>query len=384
MVDIYVNDKGTTKKVVKLYVNNDGNVVEVKEGYVNDKGNVKQFYASAGPPSPPGNFRATAQTSSSITLAWDASVENGFPVTFYELQRSTNNVDWTNTITVASGTFSYQYTGLAADTPYFFRIKAKSSVGDSAYSTTSAQTVAGPPLTPTASILAASTTASSVSIRVTPNSAGPAQTQFLVDIYDRSNGREVGVRTDQFPNTTFPGQSTLVVSSLTSNTAYSFYVRAQNAAGSSQAYEAGVMCTSRSGLGTTGSVTTAEDPCDTGTFKDVGYGKNIASEGGCGIEYGTTNIAAINGKTVEQINRPGSAKFAIALLGGNTNQFFLRKVTTYPGSSTGSPSARTFLPGNAVFTSGLGTTGQICKWDWTLPDAMPWEIGQSYTVVIEY
>ncbi|MEV8634163.1 carbohydrate-binding protein [Streptosporangium sp. NPDC051023] len=74
------------------------------------------------PPSVPGNLRVTATTSSSISLAWDASTDN-VGVTGYEVYRGTTLV------TTATGT-SYTDSGLAASTSYTYTVRARDAAGN--------------------------------------------------------------------------------------------------------------------------------------------------------------------------------------------------------------------------------------------------------------
>ncbi|MFF4413033.1 fibronectin type III domain-containing protein [Streptosporangium sp. NPDC001559] len=74
------------------------------------------------PPSVPGNVRVTGTSSSSISLAWDASTDN-VGVTGYEVYRGTTLV------TTATGT-SYTDSGLAASTSYTYTVRARDAAGN--------------------------------------------------------------------------------------------------------------------------------------------------------------------------------------------------------------------------------------------------------------
>jgi hypothetical protein len=108
---------------------------------------------AAGPTtlSTPGSFSATAASSSQINLTWsDVSGEAS-----YELQRGSVS-DYSDAVTIhspAAGSTSYNNTGLAASTTYYYRLRA---VGDgtayatSAWATTSATTQSAADVTPPA------------------------------------------------------------------------------------------------------------------------------------------------------------------------------------------------------------------------------------------
>jgi chitodextrinase len=73
------------------------------------------------PPTAPGNVRSTAQTDTSVTLAWDASTDN-VGVVGYEVRGAGKT-------TSATGTTA-TITGLTADTEYSFTVVAKDAAGN--------------------------------------------------------------------------------------------------------------------------------------------------------------------------------------------------------------------------------------------------------------
>jgi len=74
------------------------------------------------PPTAPGNLRSTGVTSSSVSLAWDASTDN-VGVTGYDVYTGTS---LTKTVTGTSTTV----TGLAPATSYTFTVKARDAAGN--------------------------------------------------------------------------------------------------------------------------------------------------------------------------------------------------------------------------------------------------------------
>lgn len=115
-------------------------------------GNVKSIVmagAGAGggsttqPPAAPSNLTATAASSSQINLAW---TDNSTNETGFAIDRATSSTFSSGlaTSTVGAGVTSFQATGLAASTTYYFRVRATNSAGSSANSNTaSAATQAG-------------------------------------------------------------------------------------------------------------------------------------------------------------------------------------------------------------------------------------------------
>ncbi|MFI6601929.1 carbohydrate-binding protein [Nonomuraea sp. NPDC050536] len=73
-------------------------------------------------PSVPGNLHSTATTSTSISLAWNASTDN-VGVTGYDVYRGSTKV------TTATGT-SYTDTGLTAATSYTYTVRARDAAGN--------------------------------------------------------------------------------------------------------------------------------------------------------------------------------------------------------------------------------------------------------------
>ncbi|GEM_PF-1755052 len=82
-------------------------------------------------PSAPGNLTAIAASSSQINLAWadSASDESGF-----QIERSANaSGPFALIATAAANVTVYSNTGLAANTPYFYRVRATNANGNSTY-----------------------------------------------------------------------------------------------------------------------------------------------------------------------------------------------------------------------------------------------------------
>ncbi|WP_214104804.1 cellulase family glycosylhydrolase [Acrocarpospora catenulata] len=89
------------------------------------------------PPSVPGNLRSTGTTSSSVSLAWNASTDN-VGVTGYEVYRGSTQV------ATVTGT-SHTDTGLAAATSYTYTVRARDAAGNRSAASTAitVQTASG-------------------------------------------------------------------------------------------------------------------------------------------------------------------------------------------------------------------------------------------------
>ena len=96
-----------------------------------------------GPPADPGNFNATAVSTSQINLSWsDVAGE-----TSYELDYSTasSSGPWTALGPLPANGTAYNHIGLPASTMHYYRLRAVNGYGNSAYVSTSAATLAPAP-----------------------------------------------------------------------------------------------------------------------------------------------------------------------------------------------------------------------------------------------
>ncbi len=165
-------------------------------------------------PSVPTNLVASNITQSSVDLNWNASTDN-IGVTGYDVYQG-------NTVIATVSNTSYQVTGLSSNTSYDFSIKAKDAAGNisaastSVNVTTASQTDTQAPTAPTG--LAASNT-----------------TQTTTDLSWNASTDNVGVSGyDVYRGTTVITTVTATsyqVTGLSPNTAYTFSIKAKDAAG---------------------------------------------------------------------------------------------------------------------------------------------------------
>ncbi len=165
-------------------------------------------------PTVPGGLTASNSTQTTIDLNWNASTDN-VGVAGYDVYQG-NTV-----ITTVTGT-SYQVTGLSPNTAYSFTVRAKDAAGnESSASNTANATTLGQPDTqaPTApsALVASNITQTTVDLNWNGSTDNVGVTG-----YDVSQGNTV--------ITTVTG-TTYKVTGLSPNTAYSFSVRAKDAAG---------------------------------------------------------------------------------------------------------------------------------------------------------
>lgn len=101
-----------------------------------------QFGGGPLPPAAPTSLTAGSATVNSIVLGWTdtAADENGFAI-----ERSLNGTSWSQVATVGANIVSFLQTGLAAGTPYYFRVRAFNGGGYSSYSNTATATTLSMP-----------------------------------------------------------------------------------------------------------------------------------------------------------------------------------------------------------------------------------------------
>jgi Zn-dependent metalloprotease/chitodextrinase len=165
-------------------------------------------------PSAPTNLVASNISATSLTLNWTASTDN-IGVTGYDVYQNGSKL---GTVTTATANI----TGLTASTTYQFYVRAKDAVGNiSAASstlsaTTSSSTDTQAPTAPT-NLAASGIAATSLTLNWAASSDNVGVTGYNVYL----NGALIGTVTTTTAN----------ITGLTANTAYQFYVNAQDAAG---------------------------------------------------------------------------------------------------------------------------------------------------------
>jgi endoglucanase len=167
-------------------------------------------------PSAPSNVSVTGTTSSSVSLSWSASTDN-VGVTAYQIFRGGTQVGTT------SGT-SFTDSGLSASTTYSYTVKAVDAAGNvsAASSAVSATTQQGstadttPPSAPS-NLSVTGTTSSSVSLSWSASTDNVGVTGYKIF----RGGTQVGTAT----------ATSFTDSGLSASTAYSYTVKANDAAG---------------------------------------------------------------------------------------------------------------------------------------------------------
>ncbi|HKF22241.1 MAG TPA: cellulose binding domain-containing protein [Candidatus Angelobacter sp.] len=177
------------------------------------------------PPTTPTGLRVTGATTSSISLAWNASTDNVAVTQYVVLEGSAQVGSPTAT--------SFTVTGLQAGTTYTFSVLAKDASGNASTPSASvtAQTSSGTSTGPTAptGLQLGIVTPTSVALGWNPSTGGAGALT-----YDILNGGVVAASTEA---------TAFTVTGLTPNTSYSFTVRAKDTAGNQSAPSSAVAVT---------------------------------------------------------------------------------------------------------------------------------------------
>jgi regulation of enolase protein 1 (concanavalin A-like superfamily) len=89
------------------------------------------FSSATTPPAPPSNLVANAISSTQVSLSWS---DNSSNETAFKIERSTDNINFVLVNTTGANNPSVIDTGLAANTLYYYRVRATNSAGSSSYS----------------------------------------------------------------------------------------------------------------------------------------------------------------------------------------------------------------------------------------------------------
>jgi chitodextrinase len=185
------------------------------------------------PPTAPSGLLATAVSTSQINLTWTASTDN-VGVTAYLLERCAGASCSSFAQISGNATSPYGDTGLNASTSYSYRIRATDAAGNlSGYSNTASATTQTPPDTqpPTAPSgpTATAVSSSQVNLSWTASTDNVGVTSYLVESCS-------GAGCSNFAQIGSPAGTAFSNTGLTASTAYSYRVRATDAAGNLSGY----------------------------------------------------------------------------------------------------------------------------------------------------
>ena len=187
---------------------------------------------TATPPSAPTNLTASVVSSTQVNLSWtDASSnEDGF-----QIERSIGSGGFVLLATVGANVTTFANSGLTPSTTYNYRVRAVNPAGSSAFTATaSATTVSTPPpppppppaTAPAAPTNLAARAISSTQINLSWSDGSNNETGFQIE-------RSTGTNAFALLTTVGANVTTFANTGLSPSTAYTYRVRAINAAGNS-------------------------------------------------------------------------------------------------------------------------------------------------------
>src|ERR1017187_1054414 len=172
------------------------------------------------PPLPPSpTLQATATSSSQVHLSWSTTATG---IILFSMERRTTTGVYSQISQPIATSTSFDDSGLTGSTTYLYRMRVQTGAGFSPYSNeVTATTLQALPAAPT-NLAAAAISSSQVNLTWTNNAPDAVAIRVEVQAAGSSTFTDIGAT------------STLTstgITNLQTNTAYSFRVRAQNAAG---------------------------------------------------------------------------------------------------------------------------------------------------------
>src|SRR5713226_3532998 len=188
--------------------------------------------ADTTPPTAPSNLVATAASGAQINLSWTASTDN-VGVTGYRVERC-QGAGCSTFVQIATPTgTTYGNTGLAAGTPYSYRVRATDAAGNlSDYSNTASATTLTPdtqPPTSPSNLAATAASSGQINLSWTASTDNVGVTGYLVE-------RCQGAGCSTFAQIGSTASTAYGDAGLSASTAYSYRVRATDAAGNLSGY----------------------------------------------------------------------------------------------------------------------------------------------------
>jgi chitodextrinase len=270
-------------------------------------------------PSVPANIQVTGVTTNSIFLNWNDSTDN-VGVTGYAILRNGTQVG-------TSATSSFVSTGLNPATTYSFAVRARDAAGNISgnSATVTAQTSAPTPVPDTqapttpGNFRVIATTTNSVSLAWSASSDNVKVQRYMIYLKPDS------ALTNQYTSTT---NLTVTIWGRKPNTAYSFTIRAKDAAGN---YSAPATLTAT----TPGDGTTPPPPPSSSVVNDTFTGVNGASLNGRVSDSGHTWEVARSSFTIQnnEVVHGGNPAYALVRNIGITNSMIVESKITLPATA---------------------------------------------------
>jgi hypothetical protein len=203
----------------------------VRATYIDSSAYSNNASATTLPPNPPAptNLVATPVSGSEVDLTW---TDNATNETSYTVQRAPDNNGvagaYATIATLGANATSYNNTGLAANTTYWYRVRVTNAGGSSPFTVTNATTLIAPPVPPSGLAAKATTNATTATLTWTDNSID--ETGFRIELAPDVGG-VAGAYTEI--GTVAANVKTYTATALTGATKYWFRVRAYSTYGNS-------------------------------------------------------------------------------------------------------------------------------------------------------
>jgi chitodextrinase len=173
----------------------------------------------------PSNLVATAAGNTQINLSWTAATETGGTPTNYLIERCTGSACSNFAQVGTSATTTFSNIGLLGSTSYSYRVRATDASNNfSAYSNTSSATTAAPSFTAPSNLTATAAGPAQINLSwAAATETGGTISQYLIE-------RCAGAACNNFAQVGTSATTTFNDTGLTASTAYSYRVRATDAA----------------------------------------------------------------------------------------------------------------------------------------------------------
>jgi RHS repeat-associated protein len=318
---------------------------DMDSGYSNESG-----ATTHAPPAAPSSLGASAASGTQINLTWS---DNSGNETGFKIERKTGSGgSWSQIDTVGANATSYNSTGLANGTEYYYRVRATNATGDSGYSNEASATTASIPAAPS-SLGASAVSGTQINLTWTDNSGN--ETGFKLERKTGSGGSWSQIATPAANATSYNDTG------LANGTEYYYRLRATNTAGdSSYSSEANASTWGPPGAPSALNVTPAS-----GTQLNLTWNDNSGNETGFKVERKTESGGSWSEITTTAANATG---YNDTGLSGGTTYYYRVRATNSVGDSSYTDEASALVPVPPAAPSALKaspTSGTVVDLTWT-------------------